>query len=110
MCWSAPREASSRERSSKKKKTGTTSSPPWPTPRWWPCRKKSTARFPTALVIGTTDQHGRFTIRGLAPGSYTLYAWQDLDESVYRDADFLKSQEANGKAVKVEEGSDQQSS
>ncbi|MGA2966412.1 MAG: carboxypeptidase regulatory-like domain-containing protein [Terriglobales bacterium] len=56
---------------------------------------------------GATDQHGHFTIRGLAPGSYTLYAWQDLDEGVYRDADFLKSQEANGKTVKVEEGSHQ---
>jgi hypothetical protein len=58
--------------------------------------------------IGSTDQHGRFTIRGVAPGSYTLYAWQDLEEGVYRDPDFLKSQEANGKAVKVEEGSHQQ--
>jgi hypothetical protein len=58
--------------------------------------------------IGASDQHGRFTIRGVAPGSYTLYAWQDLEEGVWRDADFLKSQEANGTAVKVEEGSDQQ--
>jgi hypothetical protein len=57
--------------------------------------------------IGSTDQHGRFTIRGVAPGSYTLYAWQDLEEGVWRDTDFLKSQEANGTAVKVEEGSHQ---
>jgi hypothetical protein len=64
-------------------------------------------KLPGRFGSGTTDQHGRFTIRGLAPGGYTLYAWQDVDEGAYHDADFLKSQEANGKAVKVEEGSHQ---
>lgn len=57
--------------------------------------------------VGESDQHGHFLIRGLAPGSYTLYAWQDVDETVYHDADFLKSQEANGTSIKVEEGSHQ---
>ncbi len=65
-------------------------------------------KIPDRFVSGTTDQHGRFTIRGAAPGSYTLYAWQDLEDGVWRDPDFLKSQEANGTAVKVEEGSHQQ--
>jgi hypothetical protein len=44
----------------------------------------------------------------LAPGSYTLYAWQDLEDGVWHDPDFLKSQEANGKTVKVEEDAHQQ--
>lgn len=65
--------------------------------------RKIPGRFPT----GSTDQHGLFTIRGMAPGSYTLYAWQDLEEGVWRDPDFLKSQAANGKTVKVGEASDQ---
>ena len=64
-------------------------------------------KLPDRFVTGSTDQHGRFTIRGLAPGSYMLFAWQDLDEPVWVDPDFLKSQEANGTAVKVEEGSHQ---
>jgi protocatechuate 3,4-dioxygenase beta subunit len=64
-------------------------------------------KLPARFGVGSTDQQGRFTIRGLAPGSYTLYAWQDMDEGVYRDAGFLKSQEANGVAVRVEEGSHQ---
>jgi hypothetical protein len=65
-------------------------------------------KLPDRFVTGSTDQHGRFTIRGVAPGSYTLYAWQDLEDGVWHDADFLKSQEANGTALKVEEGSRQQ--
>jgi protocatechuate 3,4-dioxygenase beta subunit len=55
----------------------------------------------------STDQYGRFTIRGLAPGSYVVFAWQDLGEGLYYDADFLKSQESHGTAIKVEEGSRQ---
>jgi protocatechuate 3,4-dioxygenase beta subunit len=63
--------------------------------------------IPGRFGIGETDQHGHFAIRGLAPGTYTLYAWLDVDERVYRDPDFLKSQEANETALKVEESSHQ---
>jgi len=65
-------------------------------------------KLPDRFGLGSSDQHGHFTIRGLAPGSYTLYAWQDLEDGVWHDPDFLKSQEANGKTVKVEEDAHQQ--
>ncbi len=65
--------------------------------------RKITERFST----GSTDQNGHFAIHGLAPGSYTVFAWQDLDDGLYYDAGFLKSQESNGVALKVEEGSQQ---
>lgn len=64
-------------------------------------------KLPDHFKTGSTDQQGHFTIRGLGPGSYTLYAWQDLDDGIWYDADFLKSQEANGRVLKVEDGSTQ---
>jgi hypothetical protein len=64
-------------------------------------------RLADRFVTGATDQQGVFTIRGLHPGPYTLFAWQDVEDGVWRDPAFLKSQEANGTAVRVEEGSDQ---
>jgi hypothetical protein len=65
--------------------------------------RKIHQRFPVA----SSDQRGQFTVRGLAPGTYTAYAWQDVEDGLYYDADFLKSQEANGASVKVEAGSQQ---
>jgi protocatechuate 3,4-dioxygenase beta subunit len=62
-------------------------------------------KVPERFGVGSTDQSGHFTIRGLAPGAYTLFAWQDVDDAVYRDPDFLKSQESNGVAVRLDEGS-----
>jgi hypothetical protein len=57
--------------------------------------------------VGSADQNGHFTIRGLAPGSYLVFAWQDIDEELYYDPAFLKSQESNGTALKVGEDSRQ---
>jgi Carboxypeptidase regulatory-like domain len=65
--------------------------------------RKLTSRF----RVSTTDQIGRFTLRGLTPGSYTVFAWQDMDHDLYSDPDFLKSQESNGTPVKLEESSNQ---
>ena len=53
----------------------------------------------------TTDQYGRFTMKGLVPGTYSVFAWQDLDDDLYQDPAFLKSQDGNGTSVKVGEGS-----
>ncbi len=53
------------------------------------------------------DQTGRFTLRGLRPGAYTLFAWEHLEGDEYRDADFLKLFGGRGVEVKVEKSSHQ---
>ena len=54
-------------------------------------------KLPDRFGNGSSDQRGRFTIRGLAPGSYTLYAWQDLEDGIWRDPDFLARRVAGSK-------------
>jgi hypothetical protein len=53
----------------------------------------------------TTDQYGRFTIKGIAPGGYKLFAWEDVEEGAYQDPDFLKPFEALGTPFTIREGS-----
>ena len=35
------------------------------------------------MRIGRTDSHGRFVIKGVAPGEYRVYALQDLDDNYH---------------------------
>ncbi len=53
----------------------------------------------------STDQYGRFTLRGIVPGDYKLFAWETVEEGAYRSPDFLRSYEDRGQAVHVDEGS-----
>ncbi len=55
----------------------------------------------------TTDQGGHFTLHGLCPGAYTLYAWEVLEGDEYLDAEFLKQFDSQGTAVTVEKSSHQ---
>jgi hypothetical protein len=55
--------------------------------------------------FASTDQNGRFTIKGVAPGEYKLYALQQASEfDVVSDPDSLKPFEHKAVKVKVEEG------
>jgi len=51
-----------------------------------------------------TDPNGKFEIHGIAPGSYKLFAWPELEGLAYRNAEFMKEFEDRGKPVKVEKG------
>jgi hypothetical protein len=52
----------------------------------------------------TTDQNGHFTLRGIRPGDYKLFAWDDVEPGIWWDPEFLSHYETKGKSVKVEAG------
>jgi hypothetical protein len=52
-----------------------------------------------------TDQYGRFTIKGVAPGGYKLFAWEDVEDGAYLDPEFIKKFEALGEAIAIRENS-----
>jgi protocatechuate 3,4-dioxygenase beta subunit len=64
-------------------------------------RRSQTQLFKTT----SPDQYGRFTLKGIAPGDYKLFAWEEVEYGAYEDPDFLKRYEDRGKAVSVAEGS-----
>lgn len=53
----------------------------------------------------TTDKNGHYTLRGVAPGEYKLFAWEQVEPDAYQDPDFLKPFESRGETVSVDENS-----
>ena len=71
-----------------------------------------------AIVVGLFDRVGeglvlekqasvnaaRFTILGIAPGEYVLYAWPSEAQIEYAEPEFMRRFEALGKTIRVTEG------
>jgi hypothetical protein len=51
----------------------------------------------------TTDQNGHFSIRGLPPGDYRIFAWETMEPYEYYDPDLLKRDEQRGLPLKIGE-------
>jgi hypothetical protein len=55
--------------------------------------------------FGSIYAKGRFLITGVAPGSYRLVAWDDVDLNTARyDPNFLKGYESAGQSIRIYEG------
>jgi len=52
----------------------------------------------------TADRSGHFTIRGLAPGDYSFYAWDDLERGAWESVEFMRAFEGLGHFVRLREG------
>ena len=51
-----------------------------------------------------SDIRGLFELRGIAPGSYRLFAWTELEGAAYRNPQFMKEFEERGMPVRIEKG------
>jgi len=51
-----------------------------------------------------SDQTGRFTLHGVRPGEFTLFAWESVEGEAYYNPEFLKGYEAQGSSLRVSEG------
>jgi protocatechuate 3,4-dioxygenase beta subunit len=58
-----------------------------------------------AYATATTDQYGLFTLKGIDPGDYKLYAWDDIESGAYMDPDFMKPYEGRGLPMSIHENS-----
>lgn len=50
------------------------------------------------------DQTGHFSLHGLRPGDYAVYAWESVEGEAYYNPDFVKNFEGQGSALHISEG------
>jgi hypothetical protein len=58
--------------------------------------------------FANSDQNGRFEFKGVAPGDYRLFAWQEPQMPLPADAEALKPVESHAVKVAVREGATEQ--
>jgi hypothetical protein len=53
----------------------------------------------------SSDQHGKFALTGIAPGSYKLFAWMEASGAgPFRNAEFLAKYEDRGREIEITQG------
>jgi hypothetical protein len=50
-----------------------------------------------------TDQSGHFAIKGVRPGEYRIYGWEEIEHGAYEDPEFLKPHESESEKVSIKE-------
>ena len=51
----------------------------------------------------TTDQYGHFEFRGVPPGEYKVFSWEEVENGAWQDPGFLAPFEIKGESVEVKE-------
>jgi hypothetical protein len=55
-----------------------------------------------------TGDRGRASMRGIPPGRYKVFGWENLEPNAYLNADFIRTYEALGVNVDVAGGDNRQ--
>ena len=50
-----------------------------------------------------TDQYGHYLLRGIAPGAYKVFCWDEVEDGAWEDPDFLRTFEDRGQKISVED-------
>ncbi|HYI96932.1 MAG TPA: carboxypeptidase-like regulatory domain-containing protein, partial [Bryobacteraceae bacterium] len=59
------------------------------------------------IRVSSTDQNGQFTMQGIPPGEYKVFALDDVESGVSTDPEFLKTHDSKLTKVTVKENSQQ---
>ena len=51
----------------------------------------------------STDQYGNFDLRGIAPGDYKLFSWEEVEPDSWQDPEFLKTFEDKGQRITLQD-------
>jgi hypothetical protein len=65
-----------------------------------PSRRQNASLYKTAMSNAT----GKFTLSGVAPGDYKLFAWEDVPNGAWQNAEFMTNYEVLGTAVRIAPG------
>ena len=64
-------------------------------------QRRNTDRYKSAI----SDTSGRFEVTGLAPGNYTVFAWEAVPNNAWMNTEFLAPYESRGQHITVGSGS-----
>ena len=53
----------------------------------------------------TSDQNGGFSLRSIKPGTYKIFAWEDVEKGAWEDPEFLRAYEKSGEPCRIRESS-----
>jgi len=67
------------------------------------CRTKRTDQSRLFQKVAT-DQFGHYLLRGIVPGDYKIFSWDEVEDGAWEDPDFLRTSEDRGQMISVEEG------